>query len=177
MHAPLHRERQGRAPPETGTGTPVKRLPTPLPGPDSRPLCVRGHRNMTPYSATRRHIPGQRRTPRWHENSQLAGGFRRVWQVLGSNQRRLSRRFYSPSLLPEVHAADQRGRASRRDSGPPWSAMRPWVPCFGVRAVHGQARTSRRTGAETPRTGPVGAATPTVLRLFGFYLGFQHSYS
>jgi hypothetical protein len=32
---------------------PVKRLPTPLPGPDSRPLCVRGHRNTTPYSATR----------------------------------------------------------------------------------------------------------------------------
>jgi hypothetical protein len=30
-----------------------------------------------------------------------------MWQVLGSNQRRLSRRFYSPSLLPEVHAADQ----------------------------------------------------------------------
>ena len=29
------------------------RVPTPLPGPDSRPLCVRGHRNTTPYSATR----------------------------------------------------------------------------------------------------------------------------
>jgi hypothetical protein len=31
-------------------------------------------------------------TPRQHENSQLAGRFRSVWQVLGSNQRRLSRR-------------------------------------------------------------------------------------
>src|SRR5512135_1507666 len=29
------------------------------------------------------------------ENPQLAGRFRRWWQVLGSNQRRLSRRFYS----------------------------------------------------------------------------------
>ncbi len=34
-------------------------------------------------------------TPRQHENSQLAGRLRRWWQVLGSNQRRLSRRFYS----------------------------------------------------------------------------------
>jgi hypothetical protein len=32
---------------------PVKRLPTPLPGPYARPLYVRGHRNMTVYSVTR----------------------------------------------------------------------------------------------------------------------------
>jgi hypothetical protein len=31
------------------------------------------------------------------ENSQLAGRFRWWWQVLGSNRRRLSRRFYRPS--------------------------------------------------------------------------------
>ena len=31
---------------------------------------------------------------------QPGGRFRRWWQVLGSNQRRLSRRFYRPSLLP-----------------------------------------------------------------------------
>ena len=30
-----------------------RRSPAPLPGPDSRPPCVRGHRNMTVYSATR----------------------------------------------------------------------------------------------------------------------------
>jgi hypothetical protein len=42
---------QGR--PRNGHRNPVKRLPTPLPGTDSRPLCVRGHRNATPYSATR----------------------------------------------------------------------------------------------------------------------------
>jgi hypothetical protein len=39
--------------PRNGHRNPVKRLPTPLPGPDSRPLCVRGHRNTPPYSATR----------------------------------------------------------------------------------------------------------------------------
>ena len=38
----------------------------------------------------------KRETARLAENSQLAGRFRRWWQVLGSNQRRLSRRFYSP---------------------------------------------------------------------------------
>src|SRR5450756_2403970 len=36
---------------------------TPLPGPNSRPPCVRGHRNMTVYSATRRHTPGQSKRP------------------------------------------------------------------------------------------------------------------
>jgi hypothetical protein len=35
-------------------------------------------------------------TARQHENSQLPGRFRGWWQVLGSNQRRLSRRFYRP---------------------------------------------------------------------------------
>jgi hypothetical protein len=34
-------------------------------------------------------------TARMAENFQLAGRLRRWWQVLGSNQRRLSRRFYS----------------------------------------------------------------------------------
>ncbi len=64
-------------------------------------------------------------TARIAENSQLAGRLRRWWQVLGSNQRRLSRRFYSPYALPESPPADQRGRASRRESGLPPSAMRP----------------------------------------------------
>ena len=43
---------------------------------------------------------GTSKTARVAENSQQAGRFRRwwqvLWQVLGSNQRRLSRRFYSP---------------------------------------------------------------------------------
>jgi hypothetical protein len=38
---------------------------------------------------------------------------------------RLSRRFYSPLLLPEADVADQRGRHPRPFCGPPPSAMRP----------------------------------------------------
>jgi len=38
---------------------------------------------------------------------QPTGRFHWWWQVLGSNQRRLSRRFYRPSLLPKAGAADQ----------------------------------------------------------------------
>ena len=40
----------------------------------------------------------KKETARLAENSQLAGRFRRWWQVLGSNQRRLNRRFYRPLL-------------------------------------------------------------------------------
>ena len=42
------------------------------------------------------------KTARIAENFQLAGRFRRWWQVLGSNQRRLSRRFYRPLRLSSV---------------------------------------------------------------------------
>ena len=80
--------------------------------------------------------------PASYENSQLAGRLRRWWQVLGSNQRRLSRRFYSPSLLPEVHTADQHIRRSRHDRGPPPSAMRPWAPGL----VHGRGRKTHGRG-------------------------------
>jgi len=41
----------------------------------------------------------EKETARLAENTQLAGRFRWWWQVLGSNQRRLSRRFYSVPLL------------------------------------------------------------------------------
>jgi len=102
----------------------------------------------------------KKKTARIRENSQLPGRFPRVWQVLGSNQRRLSRRFYSPLAPPESPRADQRIRRSRCVCGPPPSAIRPWVPGFGVRAVHGRARTSPRTGAEkaTDRAGGSGYA-------------------
>jgi hypothetical protein len=52
MHARLGGRRQARTRPGPAP-EPVKRLRTPLPGPDSRPLCVRGPRNTPPYSATR----------------------------------------------------------------------------------------------------------------------------
>jgi hypothetical protein len=70
-----------------------------------------------------------------------------LWQVMGSNHGRLSRRFYSPSLLPEPPPADQRGRDSRRDSGPSPSVMRPWAPGSGGRAGHGRTRNWPRTYA------------------------------
>ena len=49
------------------------------------------------------------------------------WQVLGSNQRRLSRRFYSPILLFGSYAADLHSCVPRRDLGPPPSAVCPWA--------------------------------------------------
>ncbi len=82
------------------------------------------------------------KTARIAENSQPAGRFRRVWQVLGSNQRRLSRRFYSPSLLSKAHAADQHIRRSRHDRGPRPSAMRPWASGL----VHGRGRKTHGRG-------------------------------
>ena len=87
-------------------------------------------------------------------------------------------RFYSTLAPPESPPADQRGRASRRVCGPPPSAMRPWVPGFGVRAVHEPRRNPPRTGTDRPtdghgpahgrgrrrpRTGPAGAVMQTAL--------------
>ena len=63
------------------------------------------HNALQRYKVTRR---DRDETPRQHENSQLAGRFRSVWQVLGSNQRRLSRRFYSTIPLTDSHAIDLR---------------------------------------------------------------------
>jgi hypothetical protein len=63
-------------------------------------------------------------------------------------------RFYTPSLLPEVRAADQHIRLSRHDRGPRPSAMRPWAAGL----VHGRRRRN-------PRTGAVGAVTPTARAL------------
>ena len=78
------------------------------------------------------------------KNSQPAGRFRRWWQVLGSNQRRLSRRFYSPLLQGEADAADQRLCASRRVFGVSPSAMRPWLPGrVGAESTDGHGRRDR----------------------------------
>jgi hypothetical protein len=81
--------------------------------------------------------------------------------VLASNQRRLSRRFYSTLAPPELPPADQHERASRRDSGLPPSAMRPWAPDPGaVRPTDGSG-TAHGRERKRPRTGPVGAVIPT----------------
>jgi hypothetical protein len=58
-------------------------------------------------------------TARWAAFPQPAGRFRRWWQVLGSNQRRLSRRFYKPIPPPESHATDQAHTPSEAAS---WAA-------------------------------------------------------
>ena len=72
--------------------------------------------------------------------TQLTGRFRRWWQVLGSNQRRLSRRFYSPILLFESSGADQRMRAWRLVSG-----LRPSARCPCAR---GRGPGDARTGTD-----------------------------
>jgi len=95
-------------------------------------------------------------TARIAENSQLAGRLRRWWQVLGSNQRRLSRRFYSTLAPPKPSSADQFLRASRSACGSMPSAMRPCAPGL-----------SHRRGRKNPRTVAVGTATPTVRPLSG----------
>ena len=73
-----------------------------------------------------------------------------MWQVVDSNHRRRSRRFYSPLAPPESPPADQRVRRSRRDCGLPPSAMRPWAPGSGGRTAHGRRRNWPRTRAKRP---------------------------
>jgi hypothetical protein len=86
-----------------------------------------------------------------------------VWQVLGSNHRRLSRRFYSPILLFEAYAADLHLCLSRQDLGQPPSAMRPWTPGSGVRAVHRPWRNRPRTGPDRPTDDGGKGARPLAL--------------
>jgi hypothetical protein len=67
-----------------------------------RPESVR---HMSVTTATQRLTPAHHETQRDTSKkarktgkTQLTGRFRRWWQVLGSNQRRLSRRFYSEPI-------------------------------------------------------------------------------
>ena len=91
-----------------------------------------------------------------------------MWQVVDSNHRRRSRRFYSPLAPPESPPADQRVRRSRRDCGVPPSAMRPWAPGSGGSTAHGRRRNWPRTRAKRPTDaggkatdGPAGAVMLT----------------
>jgi hypothetical protein len=81
-----------------------------------------------------------------------------------------------PDRSTRVAPADQGVRRSRRDCGPPPSAMRPWAPGSGGRAGHGRRWNGPRTGTEIPtdgsgrpRTRPVGAVTPTVRPAFWLF--------
>jgi hypothetical protein len=132
MHARLGGKRQARDAPGMGTGTPSNGYPHR----SLAPIAVR-YASVDTATQCPTALQGDTRrdreeTPRQHEISQLAGRFRSVWQVLGSNQRRLSRRFYRPSLLAEAPAADLRFCVPRRDSGPQPSAMRPCIPGTGA---------------------------------------------
>src|ERR1017187_1560978 len=84
---------------------------------------------------------------------QRAGRFPRVWQVLGSNQRRLSRRFYRPlplatratCLVPQALAAQRRiaqDAARRRTEGKPagFPGVTTWVRAGGLAWSRGISR-------------------------------------
>jgi hypothetical protein len=88
-------------------------------------------RPATRQDDTRRH---REETARIAENPQLAGRFPRVWQVLGSNQRRLSRRGLHVSVRTSLTFGSE---ISGRDGGPGpgWAGSRAsWVSfcCSGL---------------------------------------------
>ena len=62
------------------------------------PLYVRAQLDTVGLSWTQRDLVRLKATARETGKTQLTGYLRRWWQVLGSNQRRLSRRFYRPFL-------------------------------------------------------------------------------
>jgi len=105
MHARLGGPSQAWIRPGTGTGTP----PSGYPHRSLAPIPVR-YVSVDPATRGYAALQGdtlwdRAETARIAENPQLAGRFRRwwqVWQVLGSNQRRLSRRFYSTLAPPEA---------------------------------------------------------------------------
>jgi hypothetical protein len=66
------------------------------------PLYVRAQLDTVGLSWTQRDLVRLKATAREAGKTQLTGYFRWWWQVLGSNQRRLSRRFYRPPWLKLV---------------------------------------------------------------------------
>jgi hypothetical protein len=115
-----------------------------------RRFCPDAVRHTSATTATRRTTAARDETARDEKETahdaaymQRAGRFRRWWQVLGSNQRRLSRRFYRPRAPPEspplTSAYALRGSIAGR--GRPLCVLGSWAP-----------------GARGPRTG-AGKAT------------------
>ena len=108
------------------------------------------HRPMVTHPDTRR---DKKETARRAAFPQPAGRFRRWWQVLGSNQRRLSRRFYRPlsscpshTPLTSINAPRGQIPVRSRPSG---------VRATLARAACGQGRARSRTPGQ-------GAVTLTV---------------
>ena len=98
-------------------------------------------RHMSVTTATQRLTAARHETRRHNSkkaretgNPQLTGRFRRWWQVLGSNQRRLSRRFYRPlPLATRATCLVPSPDSTVKDSGHPgFSSHRPtrlpWRP-------------------------------------------------
>jgi hypothetical protein len=128
MHARLSGVRQARTRRQRGPSVAVRGKPTvtpTVPAAESRPLYVRGSSGC---SGTRRYKaagPGTATKRSASREIPASGPFLQVWQVTGSNHRRLSRRFYSTLLLTESPPVDQLIRRSRGVCGPSPSAMRP----------------------------------------------------
>jgi hypothetical protein len=128
MHARLSGGRRARnIPLRTARPWPSVKSPTVCTDRPGGPDVVRyasvdtaTHRLTVTHRDTRR---DKKETARRAENSQLAGRFRRWWQVLGSNQRRLSRRFFqtapaSTSTWPVTCVNTIRGCPLRRRCPP-----------------------------------------------------------
>ena len=137
MHARLSCQRQAGTPCPRDPSVESRRCHRPRARPYARPPYVRGHRDTAARSATRRHMAGQRRNGPPTRINAASGPFRSVWRVLGSNQRRLSRRFYRPlSLCTSQSAADQQICAGGRD-------LR--IPCSSALGFQELARATDRS--------------------------------
>jgi hypothetical protein len=81
-----------------------------------RPLYVRAQLETAGLPWTLRDLTAPKATARETGKTQLTGYLRRWWKVLGSNQRRLSRRFYRalPGIATQaIHLHEHRPGASR----------------------------------------------------------------
>ena len=99
----------------------------------------------------------KKETARIAENSQLAGRFRRWWQVLGSNQGRRSRRFYRPLLhVPLYCDLPVRTPSDRPCRG---DAVRHMYVAAGCRPAHRtDSRVRASKGRHADHTAPQAAA-------------------
>jgi hypothetical protein len=164
MDARLGGKRQARAPPGTGTGTPSS-------GYTHRSLAPVPVRHASVDTATQRPTALQDDTLRDREetariaaNPQLAGRFRRWWQVMGSNHRRLSRRSYRTLLPALLHSCRPAQMPASGWAGATLSAI---CTCAGFRAAnsadsHVQARAAPRPAGRGCRSGQAASVPGSV---------------
>ena len=153
IHARLGAARQAGTRRRRGPSVAVRQptthtAPAPLPS-AMRPWTPQHdgpQRYKVTHSGTEKNGPPSREFP-------ASGPFPQVWQVMGSNHRRLSRRFYRTLAPTESRPADRRGRGSRRVCGPSPSAMRPCDPGQGGRGIHGRGRTAAAGAVPRPSAG------------------------